>query len=317
MERFSTTGLPSIGRVAAWNELYSTRMSRVEFTPGDHQKFDAELRIGRLGPVRLARLNVDRCSIERSQRHLAQSPRLYSFLLQVKGASTFHHYGHDATLQEGDFVLCYTGMPHYFQTRGSSETLMVRVLPDALAEFLPSPEEYCGLHLGNAVGLAGTAAAMVQSLARKVETGLACDNQEGRVARYLLELISLSYTTAFGSTARGSSAIRQRRLQVLRHIEDHLREPRLTVDSVARALSISPRYLRVIFAGTGEKLSAYVLRRRLEECARQMCSPAWSGHSLMQIASSWGFSSAAHFTRRFREQFEASPREYRRRLAGS
>ncbi len=43
-----------------------------------------------------------------------------------------------------------------------------------------------------------------------------------------------------------------------------------------------------------------------------MRDPAWSGQTLMKIAFSWGFNSAAHFTRSFRDQFGMSPREYRR-----
>jgi AraC family transcriptional activator of tynA and feaB len=164
MERVSTTGLPATGRMAAWNDLYSSHMSRVEFTPGDQQQFDAELSIARLGPVKLAKLSVDRCSIERTRRHLAQSPRLYSFLLQASGSSVFGHYGHEAHLSEGDFVLCDTGMPHYFNTDSPSVTVMVRVAPDVLREYLPSPEQFCGLHLGRAVGVTGTVAAMVRSL---------------------------------------------------------------------------------------------------------------------------------------------------------
>jgi AraC-like DNA-binding protein len=59
-------------------------------------------------------------------------------------------------------------------------------------------------------------------------------------------------------------------------------------------------------------MSAYILRRRVEECARQMSDPNWSGHTLTEIAFSWGFNSAAHFTRSFREQFGSAPRDYRR-----
>jgi AraC-like DNA-binding protein len=59
-------------------------------------------------------------------------------------------------------------------------------------------------------------------------------------------------------------------------------------------------------------MSAYILRRRLEECARQMCSPGWSAHTLTEIAFSWGFNSAAHFTRTFHEKYGMAPREYRR-----
>jgi AraC-like DNA-binding protein len=63
---------------------------------------------------------------------------------------------------------------------------------------------------------------------------------------------------------------------------------------------------------SGEKVSSYILRRRLEECARQMCNPAWNGHTLIEIAFSWGFNSAAHFTRCFRDRYGVAPRDYRR-----
>jgi AraC-like DNA-binding protein len=312
MEIVSTTGLPAAGRMAAWNDLYSSHMSRVEFTPGDHHKvFDAELSIARLGPVKLARLSVDRCSIERTRRHLSQSPRLYSFLLQASGNSVFGHYGHEAHLSEGDFVLCDTGMPHYFTTDQPSTTVMVRVAPDVLREYLPSPEQFCGLHLGRAVGVTGTVAAMVRTLSDQVEFG-SCRDYESRIASYLLEMISMSYTMGFDHKASASSAAWRRRNDVVRYIEDHLRDPALTAESVAEGVHLSSRHLRTVFSASGEKVSAYILRRRLEECARKMRDPAWAGETLMKIAFSWGFNSAAHFTRSFREQFGISPREYRR-----
>jgi len=311
MESVSTIGLPLAGRTAAWNALYSARMSRVGFTPEDHRQFDAELRIGTLGPVKLARLSVDCCSIERSQADLAfRSPRLYSFLLQARGRSTFHHLGHEAHLEEGDFVLCDTGLPHYWITRQPSTTIMVRVAPAALRDYLPTPEQYCGLHLGRATGLTDTVSAMVQSLTSRVERGIGAA-YEGQVARHLLEMIAMTYGMAFGASD-ASATVWQRRKDVLRYIEEHLRDPALTPGSIAAGLRLSPRYLRTIFSLSGERVSAYVLRRRLEECARQMRNPAWSGHTLTEISFSWGFNSSAYFTRRFHEQFGMAPGAYRR-----
>ena len=75
---------------------------------------------------------------------------------------------------------------------------------------------------------------------------------------------------------------------------------------------MSPRYIRTVFSTGGEKISSFILRRRLEECARQIRSPAWAAHTLTEIAFSWGFNSAAHFTRTFHEKFGVAPREYRR-----
>jgi len=311
MERFSTAGLPSAGKTAAWNALYAQRMSRVGFTPQDHSQFDADLRIGRLGPVKLAKLEVDCCSIERSQSDIAgNSPRLYSFLLQAKGQSTFSHYGHEAHLTEGDFVLCDTGLPHFWITRDPSTTIMVRVEPTVLREYLPTPEQFCGLHLGRAVGLTDTVAAMVQSLANRAEMAIDAAHGE-QVARYLLEMISMTYVMGFGST-NVSATLWQRRKDIIRYIEEHLRDPDLSPAFIAAGLRLSPRYLRTIFSVSGERVSAYILRRRLEECARQMRNPAWHGHTLTEIAFSWGFNSPAHFTRCFHEKYGAAPRDYRR-----
>jgi AraC-like DNA-binding protein len=312
MERLSTVGLPVAGRMAAWHDLYSSRMSRVEFTPGDHHNFDAELNIGRLGPVTLAKLSVDGCTIEQTRRHLRQSTRLYSFILQAKGSSVFHQLGREAPLSEGDFVLCDTGMPHHFHTGKPSITIMVRVLPEVLREYLPTIEQFCGVHLGRAVGVTSTVAAMVRSLSDSMDFG-SCPDYEGRVAHHLLEMISISYAMGFNSSHSPTSAtVGRRRTDVIHYIENHLRNPSLTVESIASGVHLSPRYLRAIFSDSGEKMSAYIRRRRLEECAKKIRDPAWRGHTLTEIAFSSGFNSAAHFTRCFRDQFNMSPRQYRR-----
>lgn len=312
MECLSTQGLPKTGRAAAWGALYATRMSHVEFTPGDHSNFDAELRIGQLGPIKLARLTLENCSVERKRNHIVRnSPRLYNFLLQAEGSSTFYHCGKEAKLETGDFVLCDTGLPHYWRTDASSVTVMVRVPGDILRTYLPTPEQYCGRHLGRATGLTGAVATMVRELSEG-SGGDILPVYEDRVARYLLEMISMSYTMAMEPEQDASAIAWQRRKDVIEFIEDNLRDPDLSPATISEGLRVSPRYLRTVFAAGGEKMSAYILRRRLEECARQMCMPAWKAHTLTEIAFSWGFNSAAHFTRTFHEKYGTSPREYRK-----
>ena len=312
MECLSTQGLPKTGRAAAWGALYATRMSHVEFTPGDHSNFDAELRIGQFGPIKLARLTLENCSVERKRNHIVRnSPRLYNFLLQAEGSSTFFHCGKEAKLETGDFVLCDTGLPHYWRTDASSVTVMVRVPGDILRTYLPTPEQYCGRHLGRATGLTGAVATMVRELSEG-SGGDILPVYEDRVARYLLEMISMSYTMAMEPEQDASAIAWQRRKDVIEFIEDNLRDPDLSPATISEGLRVSPRYLRTVFAAGGEKMSAYILRRRLEECARQMCMPAWKAHTLTEIAFSWGFNSAPHFTRTFHEKYGVSPREYRK-----
>lgn len=315
MEYLSTQGLPRIGRAAAWAALYATRMSEVEFTPGDQHNFDAELRIGRLGPIKLARLAIENCAVERRQNHiLRNAPRIYNFLLQAEGRSTFFHCGKEAELEAGDFVLCDTNLPHYWRTDSSSVTVMVRMPGDVLRAYLPTPERYCGSRLGRATGLTGPVSTMIHELSEGVCTTIS-PIYEDRVARHLLEMISLSYAMGLAPEreGEGASAIAwQRRKGVIEFIEANLRDSNLSPAMISDGLRVSPRYLRTVFAAGGEKMSAYIRRRRLEECARQMCMTSWKAHTLTEIAFSWGFNSAPHFTRIFHDKYGVSPREYRK-----
>jgi AraC-like DNA-binding protein len=312
MELLSTQGMPVVGRAAAWGAMYAKRMSLVDFTPIEKDKFDAELRVGQFGPIKLARLTLDGCSVERKQSHIASdAPRIYNFLLQAEGASTFYHCGKESELVAGDFVLCDTGLPHYFMTNDHSVTVMVRVPIGVLRTYLPTPEQFCGRQLGRATGLTGTVAAMVRELSSGAAGSISRAYEE-RVASYLLEMMSMSYTMGVDAVQEGSAIIWQRRKDVIQYIEDNLRDPELSPASISAGLKVSPRYLRTVFAPGGEKMGAYLLRRRLEECARQMCNPAWNAHTLTEIAFSWGFNSAAHFTRTFHEKYGMAPREYRK-----
>jgi AraC-like DNA-binding protein len=63
-----------------------------------------------------------------------------------------------------------------------------------------------------------------------------------------------------------------------------LRDPDLRLTSIAAKTRLSSRYLRLIFAASDETGSAYILRRRLEECAREFANPERAHQSITQIA---------------------------------
>jgi AraC-like DNA-binding protein len=312
MESYSTQGLPIRARAAAWNELYSKRLAYVDFTPANQDSFNAELRLSSLGPIRFARMTSDRTSIARTNRHIGRtSGRLYSFMLQSRGSGVFAHCGHEAMLHEGDFTLCDSSAPHSYVIDDSSEVVMLRVPSDVLRAYLPSPEQFCGRRLSASEGLTGAAAAMVATLCKRVEIGFDPD-YENRVARHILDVMATTYTMAFDQLSSASAVVSGRHARVKRYIEENLRDPALSPCSIAAGLKMSSRYLRMIFSISNETISAYILRRRLEECAKQIRDPSWRGHTITEIAFGWGFNSAAHFARSFRERYDIAPRDYRR-----
>ncbi len=312
METYRASNHPGRTRAATWNELYSSRVEAAEITPAARYTFESELRIGTLGPLRVVRLTCGRSSIDRTARHIdSRSARSFTVLLQVSGTGLFAQYGHECLLRSGDFSLCDSAAPHAYRLDEGSEVLMLRVPENILSEYLPSPENVCGRHLPAARGLTSTVTALALSLCERLEAGLPTDFG-ARVARHLMELMATTYAldSIHSPPALRSSA--SRHAQVKLFIEQHLRDPQLTPSMIASKHKLSTRYLRMVFAVGGETISAYILRRRLEECARQIADPRWRGHSISEIAYAWGFNSTSHFARTFRMRFKSSPRDHRR-----
>ncbi|MEV4179337.1 helix-turn-helix domain-containing protein [Nonomuraea sp. NPDC049709] len=59
-------------------------------------------------------------------------------------------------------------------------------------------------------------------------------------------------------------------------------------------------------------VSAWVRRRRLERCRQDLRDPAQQDRPVAAIGARWGFLSAAHFSRAFRDAYGVSPGESRR-----
>ena len=313
METFRSSNPSSRGRALECKRFYSSRLDEVDVLPSDGVPFDAEFCLTQLGPIQVARIRCGTGSISRTALHLSRpSPRTYSLLLQTGGSGTLDHYGHQAVLGEGDLALCDSDAPHTYRVETAAELLMLRVPADLLKEHLPSPESFCGQRLAAHQGLSDSVAALIQSLCGQLESGIDVGFPD-RIARNLLDMVATSYAIAFDSLGKDSSSVLNSSFAKVRlFIEQHLRNPTLRPSSVAEGLHVSSRYVRMIFAVSSETASAYILRRRLEECARQMADPRWQGHSITEIAFAWGFNSAPHFTRKFRGRFGDSPRSYRR-----
>ena len=85
---------------------------------------------------------------------------------------------------------------------------------------------------------------------------------------------------------------------------------------IARRAGLSPRYLNGLFGDEGASLMRHVWRRRLEQCAKDLCDPRRAGERVAEIAFRWGFNDASHFSRAFRQQFGSAPGEFQEGTGG-
>jgi AraC-like DNA-binding protein len=89
----------------------------------------------------------------------------------------------------------------------------------------------------------------------------------------------------------------------------HWDDPDLRLSQVAVYAGLSPIHFgRVFRRVTGERLTQFVLRRRVTEAKRQMTQP---DRTITDIAFACGFGSLTHFNRVFHRFERCSPSKWR------
>lgn len=97
--------------------------------------------------------------------------------------------------------------------------------------------------------------------------------------------------------------------KILRYIEDNLGSATLTPAGIAAAHAISLRGLYALFGQYHAAVSGHIRDRRLSHGYADVVQNV--NEPLSRIAGRWGFSSAAHFSRLFRERYGLSPSQLR------
>jgi AraC-like DNA-binding protein len=95
------------------------------------------------------------------------------------------------------------------------------------------------------------------------------------------------------------------------YISQHLAEPDVGAEAIARALFISVRQVYKLWETEPRSLGQWILERRLDAARRELTSPRRRNQTIAAIAGRWGFVDATHFSRRFRQAYGMSPREWR------
>jgi AraC-like DNA-binding protein len=213
----------------------------------------------------------------------------------------------DVSLRDGDACPILTDEPGAISGRGHLGLLFpreplierVRNIADVVALRIPRETEWLRLLVS-----------YVNALPEKLT--LSSPKLRRTVVEHIYDLAALAICPDRGADENSLSATAAARLELaLEYIKKHFDRPALTITSVARDQSVSPRYLQRLIESTGSTFTENVNELRLQRAYTLLTSAGEGQERISDIALRAGFSDIAHFNRSFRRRFGDTPRAIR------
>jgi AraC-like DNA-binding protein len=302
----STAGVDAADRLAFWEQHNADALVGLTCSTYAPEGLVAKERNLDLGGYRVADIAGNAHVIERPPAMVSRCPKDATFAsLLLEGEAFFYQAGDCVPLVAGDIVVYDTDQPYMFGFGSRMRQLLIDV---------PRPlwVERCGrADLGRPMRIRGSgpgraplvARTLRTTLTRAVEDVAACpDGLSGQV----LDLLQM---TVAGS---GTVVSTGRLMAAKMFVAEHLTDPSLGTEQVARAVGVTSRHLNRAFAAEGTTVSQYVHDRRLDGARADLVDPAMAEYRVADIASRWAFASQAHFTHAFRARFGCTPTQVRR-----
>ena len=93
------------------------------------------------------------------------------------------------------------------------------------------------------------------------------------------------------------------------YIKEHIAEPSIAIGDLARSANMSERTLnRKLKALTDETPNQLIVSMRLTQAAKLLLS---SDQTIAEISYGFGFTNTSYFSRKFKQRFSLTPKEYR------
>jgi AraC-like DNA-binding protein len=128
---------------------------------------------------------------------------------------------------------------------------------------------------------------------------------------YDLVVLTVGGTRDAIEVAKGRGIPAARLNAIKSDVERNLVRRDLSIDAICARHGITPRYMRMLFAGEQTTFSDFVTGRRLALALGRLRDPDRTGHTIGAIAYECGFGDLSYFNRAFRRHFGMTPSEAR------
>ncbi|UNK47759.1 helix-turn-helix domain-containing protein [Arthrobacter sulfonylureivorans] len=275
------------------------------------RRFSAVMRNREFGALKLSEIAVSESALYRDPGQEHDVFPSYMLCYQVEGMAELFQGGRSATLQPGEFTVYDAKRPMRIEY-GKDFRCLAMLVPQHLVNAPPDAMSHL---TAVRMGRSSYAANVIGSLLHSVDTVLDSFTQAGsvRFASGAVDAISATFDSLLGLELAASRLTRQERLRIdiTEYIEQHLSDPLLSPDSVAKHFFISLRTVQQLFSSDGG-VATTIRERRLSRAERLLEDP-FDASPVATVARRCGFGSHSHFSSAFKANTGESPAAYRER----
>jgi len=280
------------------------------------EQLHARMHLFPLGRASVFNTDASAFGLTRTPRHVRrESPAVVALAFQAAGRGEFAQLGHEQLVQGPDLMLVDLTAPYSFGCAVGGGSRSFQVLHEQLA--LPVDVVRRAAPRLRASPLHALVRTHLEQVCTRA-ADFSADPGATALGTATVELVRALVVSAAGAD-RHRALVRDETLltRVCTYVGQHLADPTLTPESIAGAHAVSVRQLYKVCSEAGFSLEQWVIEQRLELARTQLASPAGRRRSIAALSHGIGFADPSHFTRRFKQAYGLTPREWQRSATSS
>ncbi len=289
-------------RIDVWRATLSDNFIPIQIENYDRPAFSARYETVDVGSISLSRLRGTEQTFLRPPELIHnRDADFYIAAIHRGGTLSVDHNGQTEHFLEGSISLFDVTKPYWVHFAGELDIVDVFIPRADLDRALGSTRAAVGLSIGSDQL---STAVIRDFFAGMMKTGDGFTPAVAdRMATVGVELIAAGFAERLGRDPPKNEGAFATVCRAKSVIDSRLGDPQLNTLTVAHELKLSPRRLQEVFRAEGLCVDSWIWERRLAQAYRLLSDPACGALAVATIAYRCGFTSQAHFARRFKQRF--------------